>query len=70
MYEFWYDCVKPKYKEKGKLCYMDTNSSIVNIKTEIICVDIEKNVETKFDTLSYELDRQLPKEKNNWINER
>ena len=44
---------------------MDTNSSIVNIRTEIICVDIKKNVETKFDNLSYELDRQLPKEKNN-----
>ena len=49
---------------------MVTNSSIVNIRTEIICVDIKKNVETKFDNLSYELDRQLPKEKNNWINER
>ena len=21
MYEFWYDYVKPKYKEKAKLCY-------------------------------------------------
>ena len=26
MYEFWYDYVKPKYGEKAKLCYMDTNS--------------------------------------------
>ena len=49
---------------------MDTNNSIVNIKTEIICADIEKHVETKFDNLSYELDLQLPIEKNNWINER
>ena len=23
MYEFWYDYVKPKYGEKGKLCYME-----------------------------------------------
>ena len=29
MHEFWYDYVKPKYSEKPKLCYMDTNSSIV-----------------------------------------
>ena len=33
MYEFWYDYVKPKYGEKAKLCYMDTNSFIVYIKT-------------------------------------
>ena len=25
MYEFWYDYVKLKYIEKGKLCYMDTD---------------------------------------------
>ena len=25
MYEFWYDYVKPKYDEKAKLCYMDTD---------------------------------------------
>ena len=33
MFEFWYDYVKPKYGEKVKLCYMDTNSFIVYIKT-------------------------------------
>ena len=34
MYEFWYDDVKPKYKDKAKLCYMDTNSFVINIFTE------------------------------------
>ena len=33
MYEFWYDYVKPKYDENAKLCYMDTDSFIVHIKT-------------------------------------
>ena len=33
IYEFWYDQVKPKYVEKAKLCYMDTDSSMVYIKT-------------------------------------
>ena len=26
MYEFWYDYIKPKYEEKAKLCYMDTDT--------------------------------------------
>ena len=33
MYEFSYDCVNPKYGEKEKLCYMDTDSFILYIKT-------------------------------------
>ena len=33
MHEFWYDYVNPKYGEKVKLCYMDTESFIVYIKT-------------------------------------
>ena len=33
MYEFWYDYVKPKYGKKAKLCYMDTDSFIMLIKT-------------------------------------
>ena len=26
MFKFWYDYVKPKYGEKPKLCYVDTDS--------------------------------------------
>ena len=32
MHEFWYDYVKPKHGEKGKLCYMNTDSFIAYIK--------------------------------------
>ena len=32
MFEFWYDYVKPKYGEKAKLCYMDTDSFILHRK--------------------------------------
>ena len=34
MYEFWYGYIKPKYKEKAKLCYMDTESFVINIFTK------------------------------------
>ena len=37
MYEFWYDYVKPKDREKTKLCYIDTDSFIVYIKANGIC---------------------------------
>ena len=36
MFEFWYDYVKQKYDKKAKLCYMDTDSFIVYIKTDDI----------------------------------
>ena len=40
IYEFWYDYVEPNYGEKAKLCYMDTDSFIVYIKTDDIYKDI------------------------------
>ena len=32
MYEFWYDYIKPKCEDKAKLCYMDTDSFIIDIE--------------------------------------
>ena len=63
-YEFWYEYVKPKYGENAKLCYMDTDSFIVHVKTDDIYKDIAVDVETKFDTSNFEIDRPLPKGKN------
>ena len=34
MYEFWYGYLKPKYGNRIKLCYMDTESLVPFIKTE------------------------------------
>ena len=45
MYDFWYDYVKPKYKDKAKLCYMDTDSLIIYIKTEDFYEDNVDDVE-------------------------
>ena len=55
---------KSKIWKKAKLCYMDTDSFIVYIKTKHIYVDIAKDAETRFDTSNYELDIPLPKRKN------
>ena len=64
MNEFQYDYVKPKHSEQAKLCYMDTDSFRVCIKTDDIYKDIAEDVETRFDTSNYELDdRSLPKGK-------
>ena len=54
MYEFWYDYVKPKYKDKAKLCYKDTNSFVINIYTEDFFKDINNEVERWFDTSNYD----------------
>ena len=64
MYEFWYDYVKPKYGGNAKLCYMDTGSSTVHVKTDGIYKYITEDVETIFDTSNIELDRPLTKQKN------
>ena len=64
MHEFWYDYAKPKYGEKAKLRYMDTDSFIVYIETDYFYKDIAEDVETRFDTSNYELDRSLPKRKS------
>ena len=63
MYEFWYDYMKPKYNDNDKLCYMDTDSFIMNIKTNGIYKDISNDVENRFDTSNYEVNRPLPKGK-------
>ena len=64
MYEFWYDYLKQKYDNDEKLCYMDTDSVVMNIKTEDFYKDIANDVEKRFDTSNYEVDRPLPTGKN------
>ena len=59
--------MKPKYREKAKLCYMDTDTFILYIKTENFYVNVSKVIERRFDTSSYELQRPLPKGENKKI---
>ena len=52
MYEFWHDYIKPKYGNKARLCYMDTDSFVMHIKTEDFYKDIAGDVERLFVTSS------------------
>ena len=67
MYEFWYDYMKPKYKNDVKLCYIDTDSFIMNTKTNGFYKDIANDAENRFDTSNYEVNRPLPTAKNKKI---
>ena len=60
MYEFWYDYLKPKYNDKAKLCYMDTDSFVINIFTEDFFEDINNDVERWFDTSNYDQNDKRP----------
>ena len=64
MYEFWYDYLKPKYNDKAKMCYINTDSFIVHIKTEDIYNDISEDIETRFDTSNHNVNRLLPMRKS------
>ena len=64
MYEFWYNFLKPKYKEKAKLCYTDTDGFISHVKIEDFYNDIADDVQKRFDTSNYIEDKPLPTGKN------
>ena len=53
MYEFHYDYMVPKYRDRLKLCYMDTDSLVYHIKTEDFYTDIVDDVQTRVDTSGY-----------------
>ena len=66
MYKFWYDYFKPKYGDRAKLCYTDTDSFIIHIITEDFFEDISNDVEKWYDTSNYDENdkRTLPIGKN------
>ena len=69
MYEFWCNYIKPKYEDKARLCYTDTDSFVIYIKTEDFYKGIADDVERWFDTSNYDEkdERPLPigKQKSN-----
>ena len=60
MYEFWYDYISPKYGEKARLCYTDTDSFIIHIETERFYKDIANDVDSWFDTSNCDKNDERP----------
>ena len=56
--------MKPKYGNRVNLCYMDTDSFIMSNKTNDFYKDISIDVDKRFDTSNYEINRPLPTGKN------
>ena len=60
MYEFLYDYINPKYGGRVQLCYTDTDSFFINIKTEDFFEDVTNDVERWFDTFNYDKNDKRP----------
>ena len=60
MHEFWYNYIIPKYGDKAKLSYTDTDSFIIYIKTQDFFEDISNNVEKWFDISNYNKNDKIP----------
>ena len=62
MYEFYYNYLKPKYTDKIKLCYMNTESFIFYIDTNDFFEDIKDDIHDWSDTskINNKLDRPIP----------
>ena len=60
MYEFWYDYIKSKYGDNARLCYMDTDSFIMHIKTEDFYKDIAPDVDRWFGTSNHDVKDKRP----------
>ena len=61
MYEIQFDYAKRKYGKTANLCYTDTGSVTVYIKSVDIYKDNAEDIEIRFAFSNYEFDRPLPK---------
>ena len=60
VYEFWYDYLKPNYNDNAKVCYIDTDSFVINIFTEDIFEDINNDFERWLDTTNHDNNDKRP----------
>ena len=54
------DYIRPKYGYKAKLCYTDTDSFVVHIKTKDFFENVSNDVERWFDTSNYDENDKRP----------
>ena len=62
IYEFWYDYIKPMYGDKATLCYADTDSFIINNKTEDFYKNVSNDIDKWFDTSNFNKNDNRPLE--------
>ena len=62
VFEFWHDYLKPMYDDKIRLCYTDTDSFIIHIKTDGFYKDLNNDVDKWFDTSNYDKNDNRPLE--------
>ena len=66
IYEFHYNYMHPKYGSKVKLCYMDTDIFVYEIKIEYFYKDIVEEIEVRFDINNHLKDNnRLPRIRKN-----
>ena len=66
MYKFLYDYIKPKYEDRAKLCYIDTDSLIIRIITKGFFEDIADHVTKLFTTSKFDKNEKRPL-LSNWV---
>ena len=66
MYEFYYDYLKPKYSDRCKLLFTDTDSFCCHIQTEDLYKDMSQNLDL-FDTSNFETTHPLYTTKNHRV---
>ena len=62
MYKFYYDYLRPKFKDKMQLLYMDTDSFVLEIETDDFFEDTKCDLKEWFDTSNYDKNMVLPNE--------
>ena len=64
MYEFWYDYIRSKFQNNAKLCYLDTGSVIIQIKTKDFYKYVADGVAKWFHTSNCSADDKRPIQRN------
>ena len=62
MYKFYYDYLRPKFKNKMQLLYTDIDSFVLEIETDDFFEDTKCDLKEWFDTSNYDKNMLLPDE--------